>query len=264
MQIIDIHTHAFPDPIARKASESIGEFYHMPVVHDGTVGQLLRLHRAAGISRACIHSVAITPHSIDSINRFISESVKEHPDCLIGYGAIHPGRENLAGLIDEVKRLGLKGLKIHPDMQRFALDSPEAMDMFAEIEGEMPVIIHTGDCRYEYSRPWQMKHVLDAFPGLVCVCAHLGGWSEWDEASKTLSRYENVYVDTSSSLYALTPGEGRRIVRSFSRERVLFGTDYPMWDPAEELERFYRLGLTEDEEEKILSLNAMHLLENKE
>ena len=264
MKIIDIHTHVFPDPIARKASDSIGEFYHMPVSYDGTVGQMLRLHQEAGISSACIHSVAITPHSIDSINRFISETVKKHPDCLAGYGAIHPERENLDGLVDEVKRLGLKGLKIHPDMQRFALDSPEAMNMFAAIEGKMPIIIHTGDCRYEYSRPWQMKNVLDAFPRLVCVCAHLGGWSEWDEASKTLSKYENVYVDTSSSLYALTPAEGRRIVRNFSRERVLFGTDYPMWDPAEELERFYRLGLTEAEEERILSLNAMHLLENGE
>lgn len=260
IKIADIHAHVFPDPIARKASDSIGEFYHMPVRHDGTADKLLGLYRDAGISLGCIHSVAITPHSIDSINRFISETVKKHPGILSGFGAVHPGRKDLPGLIDEVLELGLIGLKIHPDMQKFALDSREAMDMFASIEDRLPVIIHTGDSRYEYSRPWQMKHVLDAFPKLVCVCAHLGGWSEWDEASKMLAGYENVYVDTSSSLYALAPEKARRIIRCFSRDRVLFGTDYPMWNPAEELERFNRLGLTDDEQEKILSLNAMKLL----
>jgi predicted TIM-barrel fold metal-dependent hydrolase len=183
-----------------------------------------------------------------------------HPDSVTGYAAIHPDHEDIQGLIRDVRTMGLKGLKIHPDMQRFALDSPKAMEMFAAIEGKMPIIIHTGDPRYEYSRPRQMKKVLDAFPKLVCVCAHLGGWSEWDEATRTLAEYENVYVDTSSSLYTLKPEEGRRIIRSYSRDRVLFGTDYPMWNPAEELERFHRLQLTDDEEEKILCLNAGTLL----
>ena len=75
-----------------------------------------------------------------------------------------------------------------------------------------------------------------------------------------LAGYENVYVDTSSSLYALSPEEGRRIIRHYSRDRVLFGTDYPMWRPKEELERFRNLKLTDEEEEKILCLNAETLL----
>ena len=260
MQITDIHAHVFPDAIAEKASGSIGEFYRMKVYHSGTVGELLALEKEAGITHACIHSVAVTPRHIESINRFISETVSLHPDSVTGYAAIHPDYEDIQGLIRDVRTMGLKGLKIHPDMQRFALDSPKAMEMFAAIEGKMPIIIHTGDPRYEYSRPRQMKKVLDAFPKLVCVCAHLGGWSEWDEATRTLAEYENVYVDTSSSLYTLKPEEGRRIIRSYSRDRVLFGTDYPMCNPAEELERFHRLLLTDEEEEKILCLNAGTLL----
>ena len=266
MQIADIHAHVFPDAIARKASESIGAFYHMEMSpgQDGTVRQLLIRHEEARITHACIHSVAVTPHSIDAINRFIAQCVRQHPDRLTGYGAIHPERGNLPGLIEEVKQLGLKGFKIHPDMQQFALDSPKAMEMFAAIEGRMPIIIHTGDCRFEYSRPRQMKKVLDTFPDLVCVCAHLGGWSEWDDAWRILADYENVYVDTSSSLYAFTPEEGRKIIRHYSRDRVLFGTDYPMWKPAEELARFYRLKLMEEEEEKILWRNALPFIADEE
>lgn len=261
MQITDIHAHVFPDPIAEKASGSIGAFYHMPVRQDGTVRQLLDEERKAGIEYACIHSVALTPHYIDSINRFITDTVKDNPDRLTGFGAVHPDCEDIPELICKIKAMGLKGLKIHPDMQKFALDSPAAMEMFAAVEGKLPIIIHTGDYRFEYSNPYRMKKVLEAFPKLVCVCAHLGGWSEWDDACRTLTGYENVYLDTSSSLYAMKPEEARKIIRCYSRDRVLFGTDYPMWNPAEELERFHRLQLTDDEEEKILCLNAQGLLE---
>jgi hypothetical protein len=260
MQVTDIHAHVFPDPIAGKAAGSIGAFYHMPVRQEGTVGQLLESEQEAGIGHACIHSVALTPHYVDSINRFIADTVGQNPDRLTGFGAIHPDCADIPGLIREIREMGLKGLKVHPDMQKFALDSPAAMEMFAAVEGELPIIIHTGDPRFEYSNPRRMKKVLDAFPKLVCICAHLGGWSEWDDACEMLTGYENVYVDTSSSLYTLKPEEARRIIRSYSRERVLFGTDYPMWVPSEELERFLRLELTEEENEKILCLNAKNLL----
>ena len=41
MRVVDIHAHVFPDSIAAKASESIGAFYHMEAMHDGTVSRLL-------------------------------------------------------------------------------------------------------------------------------------------------------------------------------------------------------------------------------
>ena len=261
MDIIDIHAHVFPAIIAQKAANSIADFYRMGTQHDGTVKQLLEYSEEAGISRTCIHSVAVTPQTVPAINRFISESVQANPERLTGYAAIHPDDPELERMPEKALQAGLRGFKIHPDMQRFALDSEAAMRMFSIIEGKLPIIIHTGDYRYEYSRPWQMKKVLDAFPRLVCVCAHLGGWSEWwTEAWNGLAGYENVYVDTSSSLYAMTRDNAVSVIRHYSRERVLFGTDFPMWNPKEELKRFLALGLTSDEEERILSLNAERLL----
>lgn len=259
--VIDIHTHVFPDAIAEKASESIVEFYDMEMERvTGSVGRLLESAREAGIVRSCICSVAVTPRSVASVNRFIATSVEAHPDRVTGFGAIHPDCEDLPGLVDAVLAAGLKGVKIHPDMQKFALDSPSAMEMFAAVESRLPVLIHMGDTRYDYSHPRQMKKVLDAFPDLVCICAHLGGWGEWDDAWPVLSACENVYVDTSSSLYALTPEKARELIRHYSGERVLFGTDFPMWDPVRELGRFHALKLTDAEEERILCLNARPLI----
>ena len=156
--------------------------------------------------------------------------------------------------------MGFKGFKIHPDMQKFALDNKRSMDMFAAIEGKMPIVIHTGDKRYNYSHPEQMKRVLDAFPNLTCVCAHLGGWSEWDDAYKSLAKYDNVYVDTSSSLYAMEPEHAAKIIRQYATERVMFGTDYPMWNAKEELERIAAVPLTDRERELIMGKNALALL----
>jgi hypothetical protein len=70
----------------------------------------------------------------------------------------------------------------------------------------------------------------------------------------------NLYVDTSSSLYLLTPEKATEYVKIFGQERVLFGTDYPMWDICEELERFNRLSLSETVREKILYDNVQELL----
>lgn len=260
MRIIDIHAHVFPDKIAQRASDSIGTFYDLRMDADGTLTTLLQKEEAAGVAHACIHSVAITARNVQPINSFIASAVLQTPERLTGFAAIHPDYPDLPGLLDEVKKLGLKGFKIHPDMQHFALDEPKVMDMFAMIEGQLPIIIHTGDPRYQYSNPPQMKKVLDAFPHLQCVCAHLGGWGEWVSAVETLSGYENVWVDTSSSLYAISPEQAVRVIRGYNPERVLFGTDYPMWDPKKELERFERLPLTLREKEAILEENPTRFL----
>lgn len=70
---------------------------------------------------------------------------------------------------------------------------------------------------------------------------------------------ENIRVDLSSSLYALDAPTAVNILRGYGTERVLFGTDYPMWEPAEEVERFLRLPLTDGEKEKILWTNHLSL-----
>lgn len=62
-----------------------------------------------------------------------------------------------------------------------------------------------------------MAHVLDQVPDLKVICAHLGGWSVWKEAWRVLAGRPNVWVDTSSSLYALEPEEAARITAATVR-----------------------------------------------
>lgn len=256
MKIIDTHAHIYPDAIALRAAQSIGTFYNIPMRDSGTVSELLQRGTAAGISRFLVHSAAVTPNRVTSINDYLISAVAAHPDCFLGFGTLHPDFEDIPGELDRIRAAGLRGVKLHPDFQRFCLDDEKAVAMFqAMAERGMPALVHTGDKRYPYSQPGRMARVLDRVPGLKAICAHLGGWSVWSEAWKELAGRPGVWVDTSSSLYAVSPEEAAGIIRRYGARRVFFGTDYPMWEPSEEVERFLRLPLTDGEKEGILHTN---------
>ena len=256
MKIIDVHAHVYPDTIAQRAADSIGVFYDIPMHLNGTVHELLVSGRAAGISRFVVHSAAVTPGRVRSVNDYLIGAAQEHADEFIGFGTMHPDYEDVPGELDRIKAAGLKGVKLHPDFQHFCLDDEKAVAMFqAMAERNLPGIIHTGDQRYPYSEPARMARVLDQVPDLKVICAHLGGWSVWNEAWRVLAGRPGVWVDTSSSLYAITPEEAAEVIRHYGVDRVFFGTDYPMWKPEEELRKFLALPLTQEEQEKILHLN---------
>ena len=98
--------------------------------------------------------------------------------------------------------------------------------------------------------------MLEAYPELLFIGAHFGGWSLWEEAPALLCKFPNLVVDCSSSLYRLTPERAAELIRTYGAERVLFGTDYPMWRPKEELARFAQIPLSEEERDLILWKNA--------
>lgn len=257
--IIDAHAHIFPDKIAEKASVSIGKFYDLPMRYNGTVKELIEMGERCGIDKFVVQSVATTEAQVESINTFIAECVSENPDKLIGFATIHPNYHDIKGEIERAVSLGLRGVKIHPDFQHFNIDDEKALKIYEVIEGKLPILIHTGDFRYEYSKPHRIVKVLDMFPKLDVICAHFGGWSEWDMAEKCLFG-RRIYVDTSSSLYDMTPERAKEAIDCFGADNVFFGTDYPMWDAKEELEMFSKIPLTEEEREKILYKNIEQLL----
>lgn len=255
-QVIDCHCHIYPDKIAVKAAEAIGRFYDISMRYDGRLSTMLEAGEAAGITRYLIFSVATKPAQTASINRYIADTVAAYPDRMLGLGTMHPDEENPAAVADEILALGLRGLKLHPDIQGVALDDPRCMRIFEVCEGRLPVLLHTGDSRYRYSNPEELIPVLKAFPRLTVIGAHFGGYSVWQDAAEKLAPSPGLYVDCSSSLFSMTPEEGRRLVRLWGAERVLFGTDYPMWDPTEELARFDAMGLSDRESALILHENA--------
>ncbi len=259
MKIIDTHCHIYPDKIAEKATAATGTFYNMTPRLDGRVETLLSEGKKAGIEKYIVNSVATTPEQVHAINSYISSTVNEKLGVFIGMGTLHPESGDIEADVNEIISLGLVGVKLHPDIQRFKTDSKKAMEIFELVQGRLPVCIHMGDSRYSYSNPQNIIPVLKAFPRLTVIGAHLGGWSLWEYAAKELSGYENLLVDCSSSLYALDPASAKKIIMKYGTSRVMFGSDFPMWNPYEEVGRFMQLDFSEKEREDILYKNAARL-----
>lgn len=259
MQIIDAHCHIYPSAIAERAVRAVDGFYGgLPDERlDGTAATLLRTGAAAGIGRFVVHSVATKPRQVPDINRFIAESVAASGGRFTGLGTLHPDSDDLRRDLRGLTALGLHGVKLHPDIQRFPVDGPAAMRIFGLLEEEgLPVLVHTGDRRWDFSNPRRVARVLRTFPGLRFAGAHFGGWSVWDEAARELPGYPNITVDCSSTAYALPPEKLRELIEIWTPARVMFGTDYPFWPQGRELEVLRGLGLPEDDLDRILWRNA--------
>lgn len=256
---IDFHAHIYPDPIAEKASHSIGEFYSIPMEESGTVQSLLESGDRGGVRRFVVQSVATSPKQVRSINEFIARECAAHPDRLIGLGTLHPDTENMEEEIERCIALGLHGIKLHPDVQQFDMDDPRMLPVYDQLQGRLPMLIHCGDYRYDYSHPRRLARVLDLFPRLDVVAAHFGGWSLWDLAMEYLLP-RRCYLDTSSSFAFLGKVRSKEIIRAYGAERIVFGVDFPMWSHKDELKTLLSLGLTDRENDLILRQNALRIV----
>lgn len=261
-KIINAHCHIYPAKIAARAVEGIKKFYEIDnMTLNGMTDDLIKEGEAIGCVHYLVHSVATVPLQVRSINMFISDEVNSHPGLFTGFGTLHPDSEDLEGDLEDLISLGLKGVKLHPDFQGFSLDSEKGYKIGKLIEEKgLPVLVHCGDERYEFSNPDQMKPFLLEHPNLTVIGAHLGGWSHFEEAAEKLSGIPNFYVDCSSSLSYMSPELGEKLIRQYGIDRVIWGTDYPMWEAPTELGYFNKLNLTEEERSAILYENAAKLL----
>ena len=154
---------------------------------------------------------------------------------------------------------GFKGIKLHPDFQKFYIDEESAEKFYRAAAGRLPILFHVGDDRYEYSKPARLVRMAKKYPELTFIAAHFGGYSMWDEATEALAGLPNLFVDCSSSMPFLTDDKIREYIRRFGEDRVLFGSDYPMWTVEREVPRLLSLGLSESALCKIFSENAVSL-----
>ena len=256
MRILDVHAHIYPPKIEAKAVNAIREFYDRPyMAHRGAADALLESGRNAGVTDYLVFSTATVPHQVKSINDFILGVTAEHPE-FIGAGTIHVDYEDNLGEMERIYNAGLRGIKFHPDFQKFNIDDERLFPSFELLEDKgMFFITHSGDPRYPFSHPERVARVAKRFPKLKIIAAHFGGWMTWDIARRCLAQLPNVYIDTSS-----TYGFGGKEpmiegFKAFDNTHIFFGCDYPMWDHKDELEVLYSLGFDDTTLKNVLYNN---------
>ena len=257
---VDVHTHAFHPKIAAKVCQLLKEHYRVPPVGHGTSEELLAWMDAAGMEKAFVLSAATSQLQVIPANNW-AISLKENPR-LIPFGTMHPQYPDMKGELARLYDHGIRGIKLHPDFQGFRLDDPALLPLFGEMEGTFTLLVHVGDRlppAENPSCPWKVAAIKRKFPGLRIIAAHFGGFHHWEYVVEAMDGL-GIYLDTSSSLFMIPQELLEQIFRHFPRHLFLFGSDYPIWKPASEMEILQRrLKLTDSELEEILQ-NGSQLL----
>lgn len=249
--LYDVHTHAFHPKIAPKVLAQLQGHYDIQPSGTGLVRDLLGRAEAAGLDRVVVHTAATAPAQVIPANNWAIELQRTH-DRVLAFGTLHPAFEDWEQEMDRLELACIPGLKMHADFQGFRLDDKRLWPMLEAARGRFVIMVHVGDRLppdQNPSCPMKLARILDDFPGLTVIGAHFGGWQHWQWSLDVLAG-RRVYMDTSSSLPFMDDATLLSFFRRHPAQRILFGSDWPLFDPAEELERLRsRLGLTSREVE---------------
>lgn len=266
MEIIDSHNHIWPEKVAQKAKDFLEEAFDHKMITLPVAGNLLKYMDEAGISKSVISSVASRPDQVLSINNWLFSIKNER---FIPFASMHPFFTDFGGVSafkDEMKRIkdNAYGIKLQSEFQNFYADDEKAFPLYEELQKlGIPVLFH---CGVELSSPGEVKsspermlNIINKFPELKVIGAHMGGFLMWDEVLKKLAG-ENIYFDTSDSVRAMSPDLLAGFFKKHGFEKIFYGSDFPMQIPKEEVDFIQKLNIPEANKQKILSGNIKKLL----
>lgn len=272
MKLIDFHTHAFPDAIAQRAMESLqqgardsGTGFEDTFYADGTFDGLVGLMDRSGVDKSVLFSVATKPSQPAAINPWL-KGLADSCDRIIPFGAVYPD-EGALRTLEDIVQLGFKGIKLHGDFQHFYIDEERMLPIYRRC-GELGLIVmlHMGmdfcSVNDYHATPERLVNVLDKISDTKFVAAHMGGVCCEERAVKILPGAENVWVDTGYTVTAgrISPEMMGGLIEAFGADRVLFASDSPWNDPADNFRLISGSGISHEDLELICHKNAEKLL----
>jgi uncharacterized protein len=261
---IDVHTHIVPDRIADRVLQSMEQMFHWKAPYKNTVAAIKAHMREAGTDRSIVLGMAQEARHVRPANDWLISIADEQ---LVPFGAIHPDYPDKIGEIRRLRAAGIKGIKLHPMVNQFYIDDPRLFPIYEEIGDTMVILTHAGKLHADreetlYAAPHRILQVLQQFPMLRLIAAHLGGFYMLDEAERTLVGHPRIYIDTTwpPSIGEVGAEVLTKIIRKHGADKIVFGTDFCLVSQKDDAAVIERLPISTREKERILGENARELI----
>ena len=121
-------------------------------------------------------------------------------------------------------------------------------------QNNLPILFHTGD--FSYTAPMMLMEIFRAYADVKFIIGHMGSHHFWLDTIELLKTFPNTYTDTSGMQSPLIL---RRAIQECGPEKILYGSDFPYWDPRVEISRIKAARLDPHIEKMILGENAARL-----
>jgi predicted TIM-barrel fold metal-dependent hydrolase len=222
--IVDAHTHLgkWPFPVYEVSPE-----------------EMVATMRRQDIGRAIVSSALAITHDLNAGNRALAGEVARHPE-LFGYVAVaindlEQSRQQLDEYLRNPKFVGVK-VEVHPIYCLQKLSSYDGQALMRVVaEYGKPVLVHTHTSPLE--SPWNVVPIARAHPHVPIIMAHMGG-DAWWEGIAAAREAANLYIDPCGT--CIDSDKVGVAVRELGAEKIVFGSDYALFEPA------YTLGMLED------------------
>jgi len=275
---IDVHTHAWKsalrvDDAPTESQEAMGRYFRYAPQHQ-TVPEMAEMYRRLRMAFVVFTVDGEKGASRAVTNEEIAELAHRHADVAIPFASISPhrGAEGVREARRLIRDFGVRGFKFHPSVQGFYPNDRLAYPLYEAIaEAKLPALFHTGQTgvgaqtrggggiRLKYSNPLLLDDVAADFPDMPIVLAHPSfPWQE--EALSVATHKPQVYIDLSGWSPKYFPPILVQYANTLLKERILFGSDYPVISPERWLAEFERLPIKPEVRPLILKHNAARLL----
>lgn len=261
--LIDFHTHSFPDKIATNAIDKLSYASGgLTPYTDGTLSGLKKSMKENKVDISVVLSIATNAEQQKNVNDFAAYVNNE--DDIISFGSVYPWASDALDELERIKSLGLKGVKLHPDYQKFSVDDTRFKALYKKISSlGLVTVFHAGH-DFGFPPPYgatpdKLSKALLWFDSPV-IAAHWGGIGCGEDVIKYLAGLD-VYFDTSFGYGTMPRYFAQKIVEKHGPDKILFGTDTPWHNACMEMNLLNTLGLCESDFNKIKYKNAQKLLD---
>ncbi|MDR3125184.1 MAG: amidohydrolase family protein [Endomicrobium sp.] len=260
MEIIDSHCHIWPEKAVEKAKYYLENLLGIRMVDLPTSGNLLKYMDEAETSKSVVSSVASRADQVLSINNWLFSL---HQERFVVFASMHPF---FNGFKEELKRIkdNAYGIKFQPEFKYFYFDDESIFYVYEEIEKlQIPLLVHCGmqlNSKIDpKSSPERILKILNKFPSLKIIGAHMGGFLMWEDSLRFLAG-KNIYFDTSDSIRLMRRDLLDKFFSKHGFDKIIFGSDFPLADSKKDIQFINSLSITDENKQKILSNNIKKFL----